>query len=368
MLQGNASGRVYAEATTQKETPKETQKNTDKKGHVTIQVLEKNTKTVLHEGRFILQEWSEKKGAYMEVEELVYEVKSQCFKTHEIVYTSDNLGKFKIIETENQSGYYGEWEQEFTLIDEQSFFEYEVFNSPNEGQMRIQKKNVSTGEILKNDKFKLQEWDSMQDKYVDTGVELLYDEELQTYNSGAFYYTSKNRGKFKIVQEVIEAGKEHWSQEIQLTKNIQMFEYIIDFVEEIEDMEKVIEVEEKSGEEKKDPEKNFEEIIYGIYVAEDITLPDGTSYKKGELAQIAKVDEQGFLSIENLQPYKYYIQEIRDTKISIEIIEISSDMEEHFTNNNLKPDRKNTWESQFVAAVSAILLTMMIAIIFKFQK
>jgi|GEM_PF-2074400 hypothetical protein len=349
---GGMSNIVYAneEPIKKETTEKETQAIPNRKGSAMLQVIDKSTQTVLQGGRFILQEWSEKKKEYVEVKDLVYEEKTQYFKTDEIIYSPDNIGRFKIIEKESQVGYYGEWEQEFILTDEQNSFEYKVFNSPNEGQISIKKKNVQAGEFFKDDKFKLQEWDSVQNKYIDTKSSVLYDEELQSYNSAIFYYTSKNKGKFRIVQEAILEEEEGWIQEFQLTKHIQIFEYIIDFVEET--MNESNETEAISFQKS---DIGIEEIEYGIYAAEDIVLPDGTLYKSGELVQIVKVNKEGFLSIANLFPYKYYMQEIKESKILIQIVELSEQMEVE-------------WESYFIAAIYTLLLTIIIVVIFKFQK
>ena len=73
-----------------------------------------------------------------------------------LIYSENNQGKYKIIETKNPAGYTGSWSQEFVLTENgtnRSFF-YRVENTPvKEQRVEIRKLDSATGSFLQGAEF-----------------------------------------------------------------------------------------------------------------------------------------------------------------------------------------------------------------------
>lgn len=105
-------------------------------GTISITKVDKTTGktiTTATDGEFTIYEWNKDKGIYEDTCEATaktfdssqsgnnktrYNVARKKYLSKNIYITDKNLGKFKVVETKNPTGYEGTWEQEFTLSKE----------------------------------------------------------------------------------------------------------------------------------------------------------------------------------------------------------------------------------------------------------
>ena len=96
----------------------------------------------LSNAEFVLQQWSVASGnKYVDKEKLIYDAINKRYQSALFSTTTDNLGKFKVVETKTPPDYTGTWEKEFNVTDDSQVFSYNVTNDPN-GSTTIEKKSV----------------------------------------------------------------------------------------------------------------------------------------------------------------------------------------------------------------------------------
>jgi Predicted outer membrane protein len=101
-----------------------------------------------------------------------------------------------------------------------------VPNTPFSAKVDLQKVDDRTGNTLEGAEFKIQEWNSSQNRYVDSNYNFTYSAVTKTYTSSDLFYSESNQGKFKIVETKAPNGYiGNWTQEFTLTSNNQTFTY-----------------------------------------------------------------------------------------------------------------------------------------------
>ena len=101
-----------------------------------------------------------------------------------------------------------------------------VPNTPFLGKVSLQKTDGRTNNIIEGAEFKIQEWNVMQNKYVDSSYHFTHNIVTKTYESNDLFYSIDNQGKFKIVETKAPNGYiGNWTQEFTITSNNQMFTY-----------------------------------------------------------------------------------------------------------------------------------------------
>lgn len=191
---------------------------------VEIRKTDKETGETLEGAEFTIYEYSAALGNFKEVGAiLLYDADAQVYKSDTLVFSEDNLGRFKVVETKNPEGYTGTWEQEIDLNMEDHVLQYNVENTPiprSYGTVKIVKKDVYTGEDLEGAEFTVWQWNEEQLAYEDIleGMRLLsYDRKKSAYVSGQLEITSMNKGKFLIKETKNPDGYTgSWEKEIIL--------------------------------------------------------------------------------------------------------------------------------------------------------
>ena len=109
------------------------EENTREYGTISITKVDKTTGKIITtatDGEFTIYEWNKDKGIYEDTCEataktfdssqsgnnkVLYDKDEECYRSKNLYISDKNLGKFKVVETKNPTGYEGTWEQEFTL-------------------------------------------------------------------------------------------------------------------------------------------------------------------------------------------------------------------------------------------------------------
>lgn len=177
------------------------------KRRIEIRKTDENTGDVLKDAQFTLYEYSISQNGYKaEGIVLKYEEESQIYVSEELLVTSDNNGKFKIVETKIPTGYEGSWEQEIDITDKNESLAFHVTNRPlpeYKGRIRLKKTDVYTGKSLEDAEFTVYQWNRRKGFYEDNLGEkrlLKYDREDGYYYTEALMITDENLGKFRIIE------------------------------------------------------------------------------------------------------------------------------------------------------------------------
>ena len=87
------------------------------------------------------------------------------------------------------------------------------------GTAVITKKDGDTGDPLAGAEFTLYEWSKKTGSYGKTGTLLTYNSQNRVYESGEFFYTEDNQGKFRIRETKAPANYTgNWQKDFQLTE------------------------------------------------------------------------------------------------------------------------------------------------------
>ncbi len=222
-------------------------------GPISITKKDSQLGTVLTGAEFTLYEWSASMKNYGAVGTLVddgdgtYSLKGYTpratgtyYTTNCVIYTQDNLGKFKIVETKNPTNYTGTWEQEFVLDSNGKTFVYtDVKNTTfQSGKVSVIKTDSIFGKKLTGATFALLEWSKAANNYKEVGT--LTDNKDGTYtvtgytpratgvavSNSCLYYTQDNLGKFKIEEKTNPTGfTGSWSKEFTLGSSGEVFTF-----------------------------------------------------------------------------------------------------------------------------------------------
>ena len=193
------------------------------------------------------------------------------------------------------------------------------------GAVELEKKDSITGEIIKDAKFKLLQYDNSTGKYL-FYKDLFYDDNQKKYLSGNIYISSFNpEGKFKVIEETpgknyindwnghefvltpdnliisIEAENAPVLGKLRIHKDGNSFNYLND--KQIFDFT--------------DTKIVIPGVQFQIYANEDIYFKDILMYKKDQKIFDITTDEQGEAVIEEMFPGKYYIKESNTNSLYI---------------------------------------------------
>lgn len=203
----------------------------DIQGSVSVEKVAEGTDIHLSDAEFTLFTWNKTSGRYENGRRLTYQVDQRRYMADGLIYSENNQGKYKIIETKNPAGYTGSWSQEFVLTENgtnRSFF-YRVENTPvKEQRVEIRKLDSATGSFLQGAEFQIYEWDQTIYGYCSEGKILEYDADSRAYRSEKLQITDDNLGKYKIMETKNPEGYQgSWSQEIRLSdSNVQLQFYV----------------------------------------------------------------------------------------------------------------------------------------------
>jgi LPXTG-motif cell wall-anchored protein len=248
--------------------------------------------------------------------------------------TETNEGKFRVVETGNPSKYFppedpNDWSKTFTITGYGKATGVSATNVPfKHNPVVITKLSNGAGESgwkLGEATFKVQEWNGSA--YVDNtnGYTFAWDAGTRTYRTqggpfsdGQLWETVTNQCRFRIV----ETSNPYsyigtWSADIVVTGNTQTLSPPI--AREASNTPTYA----KIHVQKLDKDTNtatpqgdaiFEKATYGLYAAENITHPNGsTSYTTDQLIEQKETDGEGKLTFDKggkLFPMKYYVREI----------------------------------------------------------
>lgn len=214
-----------------KTTPVYVTNDPDIQGAVSVEKVAEGTEVHLSDAEFTLFTWNKTLGRYENGRQLIYHADQKRYIADGLIYSENNQGKYKIIETKNPAGYTGSWSQEFVLTDNgtnRSFF-YRVENTPvKEQRVEIRKIDSMTGNFLQGAEFCIYEWDQSIYDYSPKGKILEYDMNSGVYRSEQLFITDQNLGKYKILETKNPEGYQgEWSQEINLSdSNVQLQFYV----------------------------------------------------------------------------------------------------------------------------------------------
>lgn len=169
----------------------------------------------LTDAEFELYQWNEGKKEYEYLKKLIYNEVEKQYESGILTYTTDNLGKFQVIESKAPHGYEGEWKQDVNIASMTETAVYEVTNRKIKnsfGKISIVKKDSITGEIIEasDAEFKILQWNCMTGDYEDTldVPHLSYNERDRCYVSEKLEITSDNEGRFRITETKNPTGYE----------------------------------------------------------------------------------------------------------------------------------------------------------------
>ena len=176
-----------------------------------------NPSKVLKGAEFELYQWSQSENSYrLLAEKLEQNPQTLLYTTGVLSYTTENQGKFRIIEKKPPEGYEGQWSRDFSLLQMPSGT---VFDAPNEkklfhyGNIKITKRDSLTGEEItsRDGEFQVYVWSRTEKQYLDNLGEdgkVLWKEEDGAYVSEPLQITEDNEGRFQVVETKNPAGYE----------------------------------------------------------------------------------------------------------------------------------------------------------------
>ena len=114
-------------------------------GKIEIKKVDDETGILLEGAEFKLYVWSESiGGAYRESgHTITYNPITGKYESDILYYTPDNQGKYKVVETKNPIGYFGDWEKEIVLTGLNQLFEFTAENTIIRGDVEIIKFRTS---------------------------------------------------------------------------------------------------------------------------------------------------------------------------------------------------------------------------------
>lgn len=328
----------------------------------------------LTNAEFTIYQWDGEK--YTEVEKVIDENKDGIYTSKIYRWNHITQGKYKIVETKIPQYHTNiEFGMEYTINQlrtgnytitaEYNNEEYKIRYTPREPdnlkrqnglvenepwkvKVKIDKIDLETKNIIQNKaEFKIYEWNNEKNIYEISRVTVEQLEDKTYLSSDWIYYTSRNEGKYAIVETKAPFGY-YGDYEIVSQKNIHYIN-IVDWIESEEgENEGTISLGNTQISNLKNETKQFtntrvkasvlaklvdsqtkeaaqgdatlEGAVYGLYACEEIYHADGVTtryeepgllYKKDELVQIQASSKNGELVWHNLECGKYYIKMIQ---------------------------------------------------------
>lgn len=185
-------------------TVKITKVETEKSGTVKVTKKDSVTGALLKDATFRIYAWD---GDGYDTNYCGMTNKGDGTYTATVKYNSTNLGKFKIVETVNPSGYSGSWTQTFTVSSTGATtqsFTYTATNTviPREATVTLTKKDADSDDKLKDAVFHIYQWDGSG---YNTDLGAMTNNADGTY-SMSFKYAEVSEGKYKIVETTNPSG------------------------------------------------------------------------------------------------------------------------------------------------------------------
>lgn len=210
------------------------------KGSYHIKKFDKKDNKILTDAVFELYQWDKNQNKYVILKkEIRATSETGLYDTNVLIYTSNNQGKFRLVEKTPPQGYDGGWSKDFTLFDTPS---ETTFDAPNEmkpleyGTVSIIKKDKYTNEVITptDGEFQVYQWSKAQNKYLNNlGVKgrIEYWSILKKYKSENLLITEDNLGKFKVVETKNPTGYEgEFEKEITFTPGEELIELELEAV------------------------------------------------------------------------------------------------------------------------------------------
>lgn len=177
------------------------------KRRVEIRKIDAKTGEILKGAEFTLYEYSAAKKGYKTPGTLLtYDSKNQIYVSEELLKTTDNTGRFRVVETKIPAGYEGSWKQDINITDQDASLFFEAANAPKldyNGEIRLKKTDVYTGEVLAGAEFTVYQWSNKASAYQNNlGSKRImkYDSESGWYSTEKLAITDDNQGKFQVVE------------------------------------------------------------------------------------------------------------------------------------------------------------------------
>ncbi len=195
--------------------------NTPFKGIVMITKEDSVTGEKLTGAKFRCYAWD---GAEYTVDKGLLKDNGDGTYTGTYYYDSVNQGKYKIVETDNPSGYTGDWSDRFVISADgasSQHFTYYVKNTKamTKATIYLNKIDKATGKPLAGAEFSVYEWDSEANAYSAEAVQVLrFDSMTMRYSTETpLVRSSMNEGKFLIRETKPPEGYiGTWEKEIML--------------------------------------------------------------------------------------------------------------------------------------------------------
>lgn len=232
-----------------------------------------------------------------------------------------------------------------------------VENEPLKLKAQIEKIDEETQELIQNEtEFTIYEWNNTENQYKEyisytngQKVKMLRQEDKKYITDQWLYYTETNEGKYRIVETKAPEGyvanydenKQKVVYDIDLINIIQSGNYNNQIVEN-ESTLKIgnnnenkmtnkrvqatlnINVVDNQTKGKQQADATLNETKFGLYALEDIKHSDGKTtnyigengilYKKDQLIELLYTNEEGKVTIQNLECGKYYIKMLEAPK------------------------------------------------------
>lgn len=124
------------------------------KANIIVSKTDAETKEALQGAVFTCYEWTG--SDWKESGNLVWDSNRKYYMKTGLERDDTNQGKFKVVETQNPSGYTGTWEKEFTITEEGTVtLEYDVTNTRETGKITIKKADAETGAAITGATFQI---------------------------------------------------------------------------------------------------------------------------------------------------------------------------------------------------------------------
>lgn len=195
----------------------------DRKGYVKVKKVIEGTSINLTGAQFKVYPYNNEQKAYdtSNAIDMIYNTATKLYESSELKYTATNLGRFKVKEIVNPTGYKGTFETELSLTKngETENFLYTAENSPiTEKIVYITKLDSKSNDILRGAEFTIYEWDSINQKYKTYGNLLSFNESIDKYESEELVMTDNNQGRFLIKETRNPEGYSgEWSTEVNIS-------------------------------------------------------------------------------------------------------------------------------------------------------
>ena len=205
----------------------------DLKADVEIRKKDSVTGRILEDAEFTVYSWSRKQNKYINGIRLIYDSERELYSIQNLVYTEDNEGWYKVVETQNPKGYSGTFSKEISMSQvkagEKMVFSYDAVNDRvTWPYVEIRKIAADTEEILADAVFQIYEWNQTKKKYQDKGTALTFQPDSQKYVSGELKESRENMGRFLIRETRNPEGFiGQWEQEIQISDQESSFSFTV---------------------------------------------------------------------------------------------------------------------------------------------